>query len=148
VTSVHGELLGGRYELQELIAAGGMGEVWRGRDVRFDRPVAVKVLRSEYADGPAFAARFRAEATHAAGQSHPNIAAVHDYGETTTEATGENIAYLVVELVDGKPLSALFRDGGKLDTATALSLLRQAAAALAEAHRAGVVHRDVNRPTS
>ena len=50
--SVHGELLDDRYELQELIAAGGMGEVWRGRDVRFDRPVAVKVLRSEYADDP------------------------------------------------------------------------------------------------
>ena len=143
MTSVHRELLGGRYELQTLIAAGGMGEVWRGRDVRFDRPVAVKVLRSEYAADPDFAARFRAEATHAAGLSHPNIAAVHDYGETRTEATGEKIAYLVMELVDGEPLSALFRDGGPLDTQTALSVLRQAAAALAEAHRAGVVHRDV-----
>ena len=143
MTSVHGELLDDRYELQELIAAGGMGEVWRGRDVRFDRPVAVKVLRSEYADDPHFAARFRAEATLAAGLSHPNIAAVHDYGETSTEATGENVAYLVMELVDGEPLSALFRDGGALDTDTALSVLGQTAAGLAQAHRAGVVHRDV-----
>ncbi|TFV47492.1 PASTA domain-containing protein [Blastococcus sp. TF02A-35] len=137
------ELLDGRYELHHLIASGGMGEVWRGRDVRLDRAVAVKVLRSEYADDPGFVARFRAEATHAASLSHPNIAAVHDYGETTAEATGERVAYLVMELVEGEPLSARFGDGGPLDTAAALQVLRQAAAALAEAHRAGVVHRDV-----
>ncbi|RBY87974.1 serine/threonine protein kinase [Blastococcus sp. TF02A-30] len=120
-----------------------MGEVWRGRDSRFDRPVAIKVLRSEYADDPSFAARFRAEATHAAALSHPNIAAVHDYGETTSRATGERIAYLVMELVDGEPLSARLHDGGPMGTQSALSVLRQAAAALAEAHQAGVVHRDV-----
>ncbi|MCA0145214.1 serine/threonine-protein kinase [Blastococcus sp. LR1] len=137
------ELLDNRYELHHLIATGGMGEVWRGRDVRLDRPVAIKLLRSEYADDAGFVARFRAEATHAAGLSHPNIAAVHDYGETRAEATGERIAYLVMELVDGEPLSARFGEDGALDTATALSVLRQAAAALAEAHSAGVVHRDV-----
>jgi len=137
------DLLGDRYELQERIASGGMGEVWRGRDVRLGRPVAIKLLRSEYADDPSFTARFRAEATHAAGLSHPNIAAVHDYGETVTRATGERVAYLVMELVDGEPLSDLFRQDGPMDTTTALVLLRQAAAALAEAHRAGVVHRDV-----
>jgi serine/threonine-protein kinase len=137
------ELLDERYELHHLIATGGMGEVWRGRDVRLDRPVAIKLLRSEYADDAGFVARFRAEATHAAALSHPNIAAVHDYGETRAEATGERVAYLVMELVDGEPLSARFGEDGALDTATALSVLRQAAAALAEAHSAGVVHRDV-----
>ena len=137
------ELLGGRYELQERIASGGMGEVWRGRDVRLGRSVAIKLLRSEYADDPSFTARFRAEATHAAGLSHPNIAAVHDYGETVTGSTGERVAYLVMELVDGVPLSQRFDRDGPLDPSTALDLLRQAAAALAEAHRAGVVHRDV-----
>ena len=137
------ELLGDRYELQERIASGGMGEVWRGRDVRLGRPVAIKLLRSEYADDPDFTARFRAEATHAAGLSHPNIAAVHDYGESVARATGERMAYLVMELVDGEPLSQRFRQDGPLDPTSALVLLRQAAAALAEAHRAGVVHRDV-----
>ena len=70
--------LGERYELAELIAAGGMGQVWRGTDVLLGRPVAVKVLRSEYTGDPTFRARFRAEAQHAAGLSHPNIAAVFD----------------------------------------------------------------------
>ncbi|MGY1846757.1 protein kinase domain-containing protein [Blastococcus sp. SYSU DS1021] len=135
--------LDGRYQLQQLIAVGGMGEVWRARDLQLHRSVAVKVLRSEYADDPEFVARFRSEARHAAALSHPNIAAVLDYGETTAEDTGERLAYLVMELVEGPPLSARLAEVGSLDTAAALSLLRQAAAGLAEAHRAGVVHRDV-----
>src|SRR3712207_6976389 len=73
--------LGDRYELHQLIAAGGMGQVWRGHDLALHRPVAVKVLRSEYTGDPTFVARFRAEAQHAASLSHPNIAAVFDYGE-------------------------------------------------------------------
>jgi hypothetical protein len=137
------EVLGDRYELQRVIATGGMGEVWRGRDTLFDRPVAVKVLRSEYADDPAYAARFRAEAQHAAALHHPNIAAVHDYGEASSDTTGEHLAYLVMELVEGEPLSARLAQEGSLPPAVALSVLQQASAALAEAHRAGVVHRDV-----
>jgi eukaryotic-like serine/threonine-protein kinase len=145
VTRVDGgrQTLGGRYELQRLIATGGMGQVWRGRDRMLDRLVAVKVLRSEYADDPTFLARFRAEARHAAALSHPNIATVLDYGEATAEDTGENVAYLVMELVDGAPLSRLLTEEGPLDPDAALSVLSQAAAGLAEAHRAGVVHRDV-----
>jgi eukaryotic-like serine/threonine-protein kinase len=106
--------------------------------------VAVKVLRSEYTGDPTFVARFRAEAQHAASLSHPNIAAVFDYGEEIAQdGTGETLAYLVMELVEGEPLSALLRREGSLDTTTTLSLLRQTAFALAEAHRAGMVHRDV-----
>ncbi|MGY1726441.1 protein kinase [Geodermatophilus sp. SYSU D01062] len=135
--------LGDRYELQELIATGGMGQVWRGRDHLLARPVAVKVLRSEYADDPTFLARFRNEARHAAALTHPNIAAVLDYGEGTDDATGEHLAYLVMELVEGAPLSTLIQTEGPLDTDAAMSVLRQAAAGLAEAHRHGVVHRDV-----
>ncbi len=138
-----GQTLGGRYELQQLIATGGMGQVWRGRDTMLDRPVAVKVLRSEYADDQTFLARFRAEARHAAALSHPNIATVLDYGEATAEDTGEDVAFLVMELVDGAPLSTLLTEEGPLDPEAALSVLSQAAAGLAEAHRAGVVHRDV-----
>ncbi|SEK64530.1 serine/threonine protein kinase, partial [Blastococcus sp. DSM 46786] len=135
--------LDGRYQLHELIAVGGMGEVWRARDLQLHRTVAVKVLRSEFADDPVFVARFRSEARHAAGLSHPNIAAVLDYGETTAPDTGESLAYLVMELVEGSSLSARLAEEGSLDTRATLSLLRQAAAGLAEAHRAGVVHRDV-----
>src|SRR5688500_17423234 len=136
--------LGDRYELHQLIAAGGMGQVWRGLDTALHRPVAVKVLRSEYTGDPTFLARFRAEAQHAASLSHPNIAAVFDYGEEIAQdGTGETLAYLVMELVEGEPLSALLAREGSLDTATTLSLLRQTAFALAEAHRSGMVHRDV-----
>ncbi len=140
-------MLGDRYELSQLIAAGGMGQVWRATDLLLGRPVAVKVLRSEYTGDPTFLARFRAEAQHAAALSHPNTAAVYDYGETTARDTagdtGERLAFLVMELVEGQPLSALLRQEGRLDTATTLSVLGQTAAALAEAHRSGLVHRDV-----
>jgi eukaryotic-like serine/threonine-protein kinase len=136
--------LGDRYELHQLIAAGGMGQIWRGTDVALHRPVAVKVLRSEYTGDPSFLDRFRAEAQHAASLSHPNIAAVFDYGEEIAQdGTGETMAYLVMELVEGEPLSALVAREGPLDTATTLSLLRQTAFGLGEAHRAGMVHRDV-----
>jgi hypothetical protein len=136
--------LGDRYELQRLIAAGGMGQVWRAFDIALHRLVAVKVLRSEYTGDPTFLARFRVEAQHAASLSHPNIAAVFDYGEEIAQdGTGETLAYLVMELVEGEPLSALLAREGPLDTATTLSLLRQTAFALGDAHRAGMVHRDV-----
>ena len=134
----------GRYELSELIAVGGMGEVWRGRDAVLGRPVAVKLLRSDLLGDPSFADRFRAEAHHAASLSHPNIAAVYDYGEKDTDSgTGRTGPYLVMELVDGEPLSAVLQREGSLDVAATLSVWRQSAAALAEAHGRGVVHRDV-----
>src|SRR5690348_3019401 len=121
-----------------------MGQVWRGTDVALHRSVAIKVLRSEYTGDPSFLARFRAEAQHAASLSHPNIAAVFDYGEEVAQdGTGETMAYLVMELVEGEPLSALVAREGPLDTETTLSLLRQTAFGLGEAHRAGMVHRDV-----
>jgi serine/threonine-protein kinase len=121
-----------------------MGQVWRGVDVLLGRPVAVKVLRSEYTGDSTFLARFRGEAQHAASLSHPNIAAVFDYGEVVTEdGSGETLAYLVMELVEGEPLSAVLRRRGRLDAATTLDLLQQTGAALAEAHRVGMVHRDV-----
>ena len=136
--------LGDRYELHQLIAAGGMGQVWRGLDIALHRSVAVKVLRSEYTGDPTFVERFRAEAQHAASLSHPNIAPVFDYGEEIAQdGTGETLAYLVMELVEGEPLSALVAREGPLDSATTLSLLRQTAFGLGEAHRAGMVHRDV-----
>src|SRR5215211_492917 len=136
-----GDLLGDRYQLQSVIASGGMGRVWRAHDTLLQRSVAVKLLRSELTDDPAFLRRFRAEAQHAALLNDPHIAAVHDYGETLRG--GETLAYLVMELVDGQSLSALLAAHGRLDVAQTLRIARQTAAALAVAHAAGVVHRDV-----
>jgi hypothetical protein len=136
-----GRLLGDRYELLVPIASGGMGLVWRARDTLLERPVAVKVLRSEFTGDATFRARFRAEAQHTAALQHPNIASVFDYGEL--EQDGELRAYLVMELVEGETLSALLEREGRLDAARTLDIVRQTSAALAAAHAAGVVHRDV-----
>ncbi|MET0764681.1 MAG: protein kinase [Blastococcus sp.] len=135
------QLIGDRYELQVLLASGGMGRVWRARDTRLQRPVAVKILRSEFTGDPTFIGRFRAEAQHTAVLAHPNIASVYDYGELVEG--GEHLAYLVMELVEGESLAALLARVRRLDVPLTLSLLRQTAAALAVAHAAGVVHRDV-----
>jgi hypothetical protein len=134
-------LLANRYEMLTVLASGGMGRVWRAKDMLLNRPVAVKVLRSEFTGDPAFLSRFRAEAQHAAVLHHPNIAAVFDYGEIDDQ--GERLAYLVMELVEGESLSALLAREGRLDAPRTLSILRQTSAALAAAHAAGVVHRDV-----
>ena len=130
---------GERYERGERIATGGMGEVWRARDTVLDREVAVKILKHEYADDPTFRARFEAEARHAAGLHHPGIASVFDYGLLKDGRS----PYLVMELVNGKPLSELLADGRPFDPEQARALALQTAEALAVAHRAGVVHRDV-----
>jgi eukaryotic-like serine/threonine-protein kinase len=136
-----GRLLGDRYELPVPLASGGMGRVWRARDTLLQRPVAVKLLRSEFTGDPTFRARFRAEAQHTAVLTHPNIASVFDYGEADVD--GEHLAYLVMELVEGEPLSSVLLREGRLDVTRTLSIVRQTAAALAAAHAAGVVHRDV-----
>ncbi|HVF21194.1 MAG TPA: protein kinase [Mycobacteriales bacterium] len=130
-------LLNDRYRLVSLLATGGMGEVWRARDEMLERDVALKALKREYADDETFIARFRAEARHTAGLSHPGIASVHDYGEDA------GTSYLVMELVDGEPLSAIIRRDGRLDPTTTLTIVGQAALALHAAHAAGVIHRDV-----
>jgi len=133
-------VLSGRYRLDERIAVGGMGEVWRAQDTVLGREVAVKCLRPEYVDDAEFRERFRAEARHAAGLSHPGIASVFDYGE---QVEPEKAAWLVMELVEGEPLSALLRREGRLQPAQAMDIVGQAAMALEAAHVAGVVHRDV-----
>ena len=133
-----------RYVLEARIATGGMGEVWSARDTVLDRPVAVKVLKSEYADDTLFRARFETEARNAAALHHPGIAAVWDYGAASADdGTATPRPYLVMELVEGQPLSALLRPDAPLDPAAAQELLAQAADALGVAHAAGIVHRDV-----
>lgn len=132
-----GYRLGGRYLLGSRIASGGMGDVWRADDEVLDRTVAVKVLRPSTDSEPVFARRFRDEALYTAGLAHPNIATVYDYGEE------DHLAYLVMELVDGEPLSVLVRREGAQPPERVRSVMAQAALALGAAHEAGVVHRDV-----
>ncbi len=132
-----GAEVAGRYRLEERIATGGMGDVWRATDTTMDRPVAIKMLKPEFADDPTFLERFRAEARHSAVATHPGIATVHDYGEA------DDTAYLVMELVEGEPLSALLRREGRLPADRTLQIVEDAALALDAAHQAGVIHRDV-----
>jgi hypothetical protein len=130
-------LLGDRYVLTERIAGGGMGEVWAGTDKVLGRPVAVKILRREYADDPTFLERFRAEARHAAGLSHSGIAAVYDYGED------DGSPFMVMELVPGEALSAEMAREGSIAPDRTLDIVGQAALALQAAHDGGLIHRDV-----
>ena len=132
-----GLLLAGRYRLEDVIAVGGMGQVWRALDETLQRPVAVKVVRPGATNRETFLERFRAEARNSAALQHPNIVTVHDFGE------GEESAYLVMELIDGEPLSAILERRGPLPASEARDILYQAALALGAAHEAGVVHRDV-----
>lgn len=132
-----GLLVADRYRLEEIIATGGMGQVWRATDETLERPVAVKVLRPDTASEEGFLERFRAEAKHSAALQHPNIATVHDFGE------GAHSAYLVMELIDGLPLSEVIKERAPLPAEEVTEILYQAALALNAAHEAGVVHRDV-----
>jgi hypothetical protein len=131
-------MVAGRYRLEQRLAYGGMGEVWRATDTVLGRPVAVKLLRAEYASHGATLDRFRAEARHAGSLSHPGIAQVYDYGE----AGPADAPYLVMELVAGPPLSELLTRG-PLRPALAMDLVAQVAVGLAAAHAAGLVHRDI-----
>ncbi len=137
MTTKVGQRLGERYRLVEQIAVGGMGEVWRGIDEMLDRDVAVKVLRAELAADHPLRRRFRAEARTSAMLAHGGIAAVYDFGEAG------DLAYLVMELVPGEPLSALLAREGAIGTDRTLSVVAQTARALHAAHCSGVVHRDV-----
>ena len=133
-----------RYRLDSRIATGGMGEVWRGTDTVLNRAVAIKLLKHEYADDASFRSRFETEARHAGSLHHPGIAAVFDFGDgSATDGSGSPRPYLVMELVDGQPLSDLLRPGEPMDPEVARDLLAQAAAAVGAAHAAGIVHRDI-----
>ncbi len=136
--SAPGLLLAGRYRLENRIAAGSVGEVWRAEDLVLGRPVAVKLLQEGYASHQQTLARFRAEARHAGSLTHPGIAHVYDYGE----AGPAGRPYLVLELVDGPSLAGVLARG-PLHPATTMDVVAQVAAGLAAAHAADLVHRDI-----
>ncbi|MGY0007706.1 protein kinase domain-containing protein, partial [Micromonospora sp. I033] len=137
-----GVVLSDRYRLGERIATGGMGAVWKCTDTLLGREVAVKVLLPSLVADPEFTTRFHAEARMLAALRHPGIVQVHDFGSATL-ADGSQVSYLVMEYVDGEPLVTWIRRAGRLDPASTMSVVAQAAHALHAAHLAGIVHRDV-----
>jgi len=132
--------LGGRYELGELLGVGGMAVVRLARDVRLNRTVAVKMLRGELAESPAFQARFRREARAAAALDHPAVVGVYDAGDDTVD--GGVVSYIVMEYVPGQTLRESLRNG-PLDPRRALEVTADVLDALATSHRRGIVHRDI-----
>jgi serine/threonine protein kinase len=134
---IEGQLIHGRYRLDSRIAKGGMGEVWKGYDIELGRPVAIKALRSDLANGPTRLARLRAEAHNSANLAHPNIAALFEYYEH--DGTG----FLIMEYVPSQSLAQIYKKEGRLSPERLLPILIQAARGLYVAHRHGVVHRDV-----
>ncbi|WP_019816143.1 protein kinase domain-containing protein, partial [Saccharomonospora saliphila] len=142
-TSLEGALLDRRYRVGTLLARGGMSSVYRGVDTRLDRPVAVKVMDSRFADDRTFVERFEREARSAARLHHPHVVAVHDQGFDTPAGPESRRAFLVMELVDGGTLRDLLRWHGRLDVGLALTVFEQVLSALAAAHAAGLAHRDV-----
>ncbi|MDQ3871744.1 MAG: serine/threonine protein kinase, partial [Chloroflexota bacterium] len=135
--SAIGQELAGRYRLEALLGAGGMATVYRARDLRLERPVAVKVLSPNLAADETLVRRFEREARFLAAVNHPSIVKVYDVGETEGEA------FFVMELVEGETLADRIRRGGALSPDEAVPILAAVAEGLAILHRGGFVHRDV-----
>lgn len=132
-----GTLFAGRYVLERKLGAGGMADVWLAEDQELGRRVAVKILHERYATDEQFVERFRREATHAAGLSHPNIVSIFDRG------TSNGSYFIVMEYVEGRTLKELIVTRGPCPVGVAISYARQVLAAVRYAHRNGIVHRDI-----
>jgi serine/threonine protein kinase len=133
----------GPYEIESAIGAGGMGEVYRARDIRLDRTVAIKVLPETLAADPQFRDRFDREARVISSLSHPHICALFDVGhQDPSTDSGHAVDFLVMEHLDGRTLESRL-EAGPLPPGEALQIAIQIASALDAAHRVGVVHRDL-----
>jgi serine/threonine-protein kinase len=137
-----GRLLGGRYQVGELLGYGGMAEVHHGRDLRLGRDVAIKMLRADLARDATFQMRFGREAQNAAALNHPAIVAVYDTGEERG-ASGESLPYIVMEFVNGRTLKEVLVAEGPLMPRRALEISADICAALEFSHRHGIIHRDI-----
>ena len=139
-----GILVGGRYQLGELLGRGGMAEVRKGHDTRLGRVVAIKRLRTDLASDATFQARFRREAQSAASLNHPAIVAVYDTGEEpASDGSGVAQPYIVMEFVAGRTLRDILREGRKILPERALEITSGVLSALDYSHRAGIIHRDI-----
>ncbi|MBA4687473.1 MAG: Stk1 family PASTA domain-containing Ser/Thr kinase [Candidatus Galacturonibacter soehngenii] len=132
-----GMFLGDRYEILEQIGSGGMSDVYKGKDHKLNRFVAIKVLKNEYSNDKNFVSKFRIEAQSAAGLAHPNIVNVYDVGEE------EGIHYIVMELVEGITLKNYIHKKGKLSVKEAISIAIQMSMGIEAAHNNHIIHRDI-----
>jgi serine/threonine-protein kinase len=132
-----GSLFAARYRISRKLGGGGMADVYLAEDQELGRRVAIKILHERYANDDQFVERFRREATHAAGLSHPNIVSIYDRGETNGSY------FIVMEYVEGRTLKDLIRSRGPCPIPIAIAYTRQILAALRYAHRNGVIHRDI-----
>lgn len=132
-----GQTIDARYVIEKRIARGGMATVYRARDTRLDRPVALKIMYPHLAESADFVARFRREARAAAKLTHPGVVAVYDQG------SAQGSSYLVMELIKGPNLRTYLRSQGCLPVGEALKITKEILQALAAAHRSGLIHRDV-----
>ncbi len=133
----NGIFLGGRYEVLSKVGAGGMADVYKGRDTMLNRYVAVKVLKKEYREDEDFVRKFRSEAQAAAGLLNPNIVNVYDVGED------RGLYYMVMELVDGITLKDYIEKKGRLSHKEVISIAIQMCNGIGAAHAAGIIHRDI-----
>ncbi len=132
-----GMMISDRYEIIDKVGSGGMADVYKAKDHRLNRFVAIKVLRQEYSSDAKFVAKFRAEAQSVAGLSHPNIVNVYDVDED------ENYNYIVMELVEGITLKKFIEKKGKLDVNEAVGIAVQIAQGMEAAHDNHIIHRDI-----
>ena len=132
-----GTLFAGRYRVTRKLGGGGMADVYLAEDQELGRRVAVKILHGRYANDEQFVERFRREATHAAGLSHPNIVSIFDRGEA------DGSYFIVMEYVEGRTLKELIRSRGPCPVPVAIAYTRQILSGLRYAHRNGVIHRDI-----
>ncbi len=131
------KLLAGRYELIEKIGEGGMAVVYKAKCRLLNRYVAIKILRPEYTQNTQFIENFKKESQAAAGLQHPNIVSIYDVGKEG------NIHFIVMELIEGRPLSEIIEEKAPLDYKVAIEITRQVASALSLAHKNNIIHRDV-----
>ncbi len=132
-----GTLFADRYRFERKLGSGGMADVWLAEDQELGRRVAVKILHERYANDEQFVERFRREATHAAGLSHPNIVSIYDRG------VADGSYYIVMEYIEGRTLKELVVTRGPCPVPVAISYTRQILAALRYAHKNGIIHRDI-----
>jgi tetratricopeptide (TPR) repeat protein len=132
-----GTVLGGRYEIQQLLGMGGMGAVYKARDNEVDRTVGLKVIRPDLAGNPAILARFKQELVLARQVTHRNIIRIYDLNEA------EGVKFITMEFIEGEDLRTILTRQGKMSPREAITILRQACGGLQAAHNEGVIHRDL-----